>query len=128
MKKKVLTCLFLFAIGAGQPALSQPPSTTYPAEMNQQEMNRFAHEEFEKSDAELNRLWNRLQPLLTPDVKEKLVDSQRLWIKWRDAEATAQSQAYAGGTLAPFLYSSSLKDTTDQRIKQLQEWIQANSH
>ena len=122
MQKNVVL-LLLFLLLATGPALAKDP-----AEMNQHELNQYAQEEFKKSDAELNRLWKELQPLLTPEVKAKLLDSQLLWIKFRDAEAAAQAMIFDGGTMAPMMYSTSLKSTTDARIRDLKAWIKNSSN
>lgn len=122
MKTTIFSFLLLFLLATG-PALAKDP-----AEMNQHELNMHAQEEFEKSDAELNRLWKELQPLLTPGVKAKLLDSQLLWIKFRDAEAAAQAMIFDGGSMAPMMYSTSLKSTTDARIRDLKAWIKNSSN
>lgn len=90
---------------------------------NQNELNQQADKEFKQADKELNAVWKKLMPTLTPEVKKKLTDSQLLWIKFRDAEAAAKAENFAGGSMAPMIYSYSLKTSTQQRTKELKAWL-----
>ena len=122
MKNLFLNLVVFIALLLNQAAAKDP------ADMNQQELNQYAHAEFQKSDEELNRLWQELQTLLRPEVKEKLLKSQLLWIKFRDAEAAAEAEIFSGGSMAPLMYSTSLKASTDARIEDLKAWIKNSSH
>jgi uncharacterized protein YecT (DUF1311 family) len=95
---------------------------------NQHEMNQQAAKEYEASDAELNRLWKEVLLNLTPSVKDKLIESQLQWIKYRDSEAEAAAARFEGGSLAPMIYSGSLKRTTNQRIEDLRRWLDDASY
>lgn len=90
---------------------------------NQQEMNQRADREYQVADKELNRIWKELLTHLTPGVKDKLITSQQQWIKFRDAEAAAKSSIFEGGSMAPMIYSYSLKRTTETRIEELKDWL-----
>lgn len=117
MKTKLFSAAFCLLLLSGS-ALAQ----------NQQELNQQADAAYRKADAELNRLWKKLQPSLSPEVKEKLVTSQQHWITFRDAEAEAKASMFEGGSMAPMIYSNSLRATTEQRIRELRTWIEATSH
>ena len=54
-----------------------------------------------KSDAKLNETYARVQRVLDPDEKKRLVQSQRFWIKYRDATCDAEYKLYGGGTGGP---------------------------
>ena len=101
----------------GTPALAQP----------QQEMNQQADKEFQQADKELNRVWKQLLPKLEPGTREKLRTAQLEWIKFRDAEAAAKASIFEGGSMAPMIYSYSLKSSTDSRLKELKAWLQEAS-
>jgi uncharacterized protein YecT (DUF1311 family) len=94
---------------------------------SQHEMNQQADKEFKQADKELNRVWNDLLPRLQPETREKLRTSQLQWIKFRDAEAAARASIFEGGSMAPMLYSYSLKSTTEARTKELKLWLQEAS-
>jgi uncharacterized protein YecT (DUF1311 family) len=84
------------------------------------EMDSQASAEFERADAELNKTYNALLARL-PDAesKQKLQDSERAWIAFRDAEASFAADPMRGGTAAPVLRLTSMTESTEQRIKQL---------
>ena len=81
-------------------------------------MNAQARAEFERADAELNKRYEALLKKL-PDAesKQKLKESQRAWLAFRDAEATFA--AGPRGTMAPTLRYATMTELTQQRIKQL---------
>jgi uncharacterized protein YecT (DUF1311 family) len=86
----------------------------------QSEMNAQARAEFERADAELNKTYKTLLARL-PDAesKQKLQDSQRAWIAFRDAEASFAADQVRGGSAAPVVRYTSMTESTEQRIKQL---------
>jgi uncharacterized protein YecT (DUF1311 family) len=94
---------------------------------SQQEMNREAEDGFRRADVELNRVYQELLPRLPGPVREKLIDAQLAWIRFRDAEAEARAWEFEGGTMYPFLYYSSLEDTTRQRSEDLRIWLESLS-
>ena len=87
---------------------------------SQGEMNRQAAKDFHKADAELNSAYAALMAKL-PDVecKQKLKESQRAWLAFRDAQAAFEADEAHGGTMAPTLRYATMTELTDQRIKQL---------
>ena len=65
-------------------------------------MNAQARADFVQADAELNKTYEALLTKL-PDVgsKEKLKQSQRVWLAFRDAEAASAAAQTGGGSMAP---------------------------
>ncbi|HEY6152633.1 MAG TPA: lysozyme inhibitor LprI family protein [Candidatus Udaeobacter sp.] len=94
--------------------------TSHANAQSQAEMNRQTAKDFHKTDAELNSTYAALMAKL-PDAesKRKLKESQRAWIAFRDAEAAFAADQFRGGSAAPVLRSTSMTETTEQRIKQL---------
>jgi uncharacterized protein YecT (DUF1311 family) len=56
-----------------------------------------------------------------PDAegKEKLKQSRRTWLAFRDAEAAFASDQARGGSLAPTIRYETMTELTHQRIKQI---------
>jgi len=83
-------------------------------------MNAQARAEFERADAELNKTYEALLKKL-PDAerKEKLKQSQRAWLAFRDAEAAFAADQARGGSIAPTIRYETMTELTQQRIKQL---------
>ena len=113
VKQYIITLALLIA------ALVAFPTSDTNAQ-NQAEMNRQAAKDFHKADAELNSTYAALMAKL-PDAesKQKLKESQRAWIAFRDAEAAFAADQFRGGSAAPVLRWTSMTETTEQRIKQL---------
>jgi uncharacterized protein YecT (DUF1311 family) len=113
MKQYVIGLVLLIAALVALP-------TSHANAQSQAEMNRQAAKDFEKVDAELNRTYAALMAKV-PDAegKRKLKESQRAWIAFRDAEAAFAADQVRGGSAAPVLRSTSMTQTTEQRIVQL---------
>ena len=87
---------------------------------SQHEMNRQAEADFEKADAELNRVYKKTLSDLDAEGQKKLKAAQRAWIAFRDAEAEFDADSEArGGSMYTMIYYSSLARLTRDRIKQL---------
>ena len=83
-------------------------------------MNAQARAEFVQADPELNKTYEALLKRI-PDAegKEKLKQSQRAWLGFRDAEAAFASDQARGGSIAPTIRYETMTELTHQRIKQL---------
>jgi uncharacterized protein YecT (DUF1311 family) len=83
-------------------------------------MNAQAPAEFVQADAELNKTYEALLTKL-PDVgsKDKLKQSQRAWLAFRDAEAPFVANQARGGSIAPTIRYETMTELTQERIKQL---------
>jgi len=89
---------------------------------SQNEMNQQAAADYEKADAELNRVYKKLMTTLDKDGQAKLKTAQRAWLAYRDvqAEFDADNQA-RGGSMYGLIYYTALEQFTKDRIKQLKE-------
>ena len=71
------------------------------------------------SDAEMNSLYQKIKKRLDNSEAEELVKTQRLWVKYRDANCSAERSLYAGGTAAPPAYLACLEAMTRERTREL---------
>ena len=87
-------------------------------------MKAQARAEFEQADAELNRCYEALLTKL-PDAegKEKLKQSQRAWLVFRDGEAAFAADQARGGSMAPTIRYGTMAELTQERIKQLKNTL-----
>ncbi|MCO4316826.1 lysozyme inhibitor LprI family protein [Phyllobacterium sp. 21LDTY02-6] len=92
---------------------------------NQTDMNICAGKAYQTSDAELNRLYKRIEQRLKgdADTTRLLVSAQKAWIAFRDAECEFSSSAVAGGSAQPFIRSSCLDGMTQTRIDNLKTYL-----
>lgn len=73
----------------------------------------------DKSDSDLNRLYQRVQTVVSGDELVDLKAAQRLWIKFRDANCDAEHELYDGGTAAPVVKLACLEAMTRHRTEEL---------
>ena len=98
---------------------------------NQMQMNQCAYEDFQEADRELNRVYKALRNKNKHDKAylSNLKISQRLWIKFRDAELDMIFTCKSGnkrqcfGSMYPLLYHSEKEVITRQRVKSLNEYL-----
>lgn len=94
----------------------------------QVEMNKEAYSVFNKSDKQLNEIYQTILSEYKRDSTfiENLKKSQRIWIKFRDAEMKMKYPSYSNnvyGSIHPTCRALYLKDLTDKRIETLKEWV-----
>jgi uncharacterized protein YecT (DUF1311 family) len=85
---------------------------------------------YKAADSGLNQMYIQISRVLQPDDLQRLKVAQRLWIQFRDATCTAESNFYNGGTASAPAYSACLEEETRQRTADLTAiygWVIANS-
>lgn len=71
------------------------------------------------ADKQLNDTYARVRQVLSSDEQEQLQEAQRLWLKFRDANCTAERNLYGKGTAAPMVYAACITADTQQRTSEL---------
>lgn len=97
--------------------------------MAQQEMNWCAEQDWLAADAELNAVWpmaraamKEIDAGLPADMRgadKALLEAQRAWLAFRDAECAAAGWPMRGGTAEPLLIYGCLYTLTQQRTADL---------
>jgi uncharacterized protein YecT (DUF1311 family) len=83
------------------------------------EMNAVANSGFQRADADLNETYQSiLAKLRDPESKQKLRETQRVWVTSRDAAAARAAKA-DGGPVALTLRYETMTHLTRERIKEL---------
>src|SRR5215813_6693235 len=72
------------------------------------------------SDADLNTVYQDLKKRLDSSDSHRLTETQRLWIRFRDANCSAERALYDGGTGAAPAYLGCIEAMTRERTKELQ--------
>jgi uncharacterized protein YecT (DUF1311 family) len=98
------------------------------------EINECAAGKLAAKDKELNAAYDKLLKTLAPKykedttdyaaIKEKLVDAQRDWIKFRDNDCDAKYRLNASGTIRGLVSLNCKIEHTELRTKQLRRWSQ----
>jgi len=88
--------------------------------------------ESDKAEAALNQTYQRLVKRLTqPDTehenyseyRKKLLDAQRAWIKFRDADCDALYALNSAGSMRNIIYLSCKQQRAEQRTKELESYF-----
>lgn len=95
----------------------------------QSAMNSCQNLNFKQADAELNRVYRLIQQVYQDDPQflAKLKQSQRAWIKQRDADLAmrfpAEDTAFEYGSVYPMCSAAVATELTTQRISFLKQWL-----
>lgn len=102
----------------------------------QVDINACMAQDYRTADAELNRQWvlnvaaakaqdkTRIaQTDKRPGYYVTLLESQRSWLKFRDAQCRIEGYAMRGGSAEPMVVSGCLAGLTRERSKQLKDML-----
>jgi len=94
----------------------------------QLEQNSSAFDKFKLADKNLNITYNKVIKMYSSDTLfiKNLRVSQRLWIKFRDAEMDMKYPEYGGahyGSIQSFCDAEYKTKLTKERTKRLYEWV-----
>ena len=108
---------------AQQPAAPQADEQEDPCPdaRSQQELNMCASQAFQRADAELNKLYQRLLKGAGAGEKAKLRAAQLAWLKFRDAHCEYAAFGNEGGSIYPMVYGFCRAEVTRGRVKQFSD-------
>ena len=97
----------------------------YKADQSQQAMNMCAGEAYQRADKALNARWAKVLAIYGEDAESKklLLDGQRAWLTYRDAQCNLAALDSKGGSIWLLINSGCLAALTRQRTKELAELI-----
>jgi len=109
-------------------------------DQSQLALNICADRDFQAADAALNRQWKiayaRMKALDVGYDKDRregdrslgyapaLLESQRTWLKYRDAQCTVEGQYMRGGSGEPMMYSTCMAGLTRDRTTFLAKMLE----
>ena len=106
----------------GSYEITQAPNCKNPG--NTLEIKICVGRDYEEADKKLNQVYRQLKPKLDASQQKRLVTAQRAWIKFRDTSCTFEGAFAEGGTLQPVLETGCLADVTEQRVKDLERYLE----
>ena len=112
----------LFLAAAMQSAVADPiEDACYDRNQAQQAMNICAGQAFERADKELNRHWREITDHFSDDKEARrlLLDAQRAWLRYRDAQCELDAFQSRGGSMWPMLVAGCRASLTRQRNVEL---------
>ena len=95
------------------------------ADQTQSGLNACAGAAFKRADDALNQTYRAIVARLKDDAEKTrlLVQAQKAWIGWRDAECGFSSSSVTGGSIYPLIYAQCLESQTIQRVKALASYL-----
>ncbi len=92
---------------------------------DQKSMNVCANEAYMKADAELNSLYKQITERLknNADTLKLLVEAEKAWLVFRDAECVFATSANAQGTVYPMIVSECREGVTSKRAEALKYYL-----
>lgn len=105
------------------------PDTSLPLDCSnlqtQADMSACAATLAQTADDRLNQVYQQVRDRYQGRPQEELLISAQLaWIEFRDANCTFASERFAGGTIAPMIYSNCIAEMTQQRTAELEQFLQ----
>ena len=88
---------------------------------SQAEANECVSARYKAMDEDLNAIYGQLMQTMesAPEDQERLRQSQRAWIAFRDADCHSVGAEFSGGSLAPYVTATCAYELTAQRLQQL---------
>jgi uncharacterized protein YecT (DUF1311 family) len=99
--------------------LSKKYSSCMNKSISTQDMVECIDSEYKAQDARLNKAYKLLQQNLSADRKKQLLEAQRLWIKYRDANCGFYYDP-DGGSMARLSANDCMMISTAMRAKELE--------
>lgn len=121
MKTAMLTAAMVLAM----PTFAFAQDKCYDDAKSQAALNECADASVKKSDKKLNELYKQIEARLKDDAdtKKLLVQAQRDWNKFRDAECSFQTAEAAGGSMMPMLIAQCMDGLTQSRVKDFEGYL-----
>lgn len=107
--------------------------------MTQNDMNVCANQDYQTADRALNIVWPKVKDFMQsiadlnkenmpdePDAGAKLLEAQRAWLTYRDAQCASEAAQFAGGSIQPLIIYSCLASFTRKRTEELVLMMETN--
>nr|WP_315145857.1 lysozyme inhibitor LprI family protein [uncultured Flavobacterium sp.] len=82
-------------------------------------LNKIAHNDFKKADAELNKVYKQVMKILNEKEKKLMIKAQKDWLMFRDSHCEFEIEQYDGGSIQQLIHSNCLTERTRDRIEDL---------
>jgi uncharacterized protein YecT (DUF1311 family) len=96
--------------------------------MTTHDINLCADAELQKVEKNLNVVYQRVMAALAkaedPTVRTQLLEAQRAWVKFREADCDAVYSHHQGGTMRTVMHIGCMQQHAERRIADLEEFLQ----
>jgi uncharacterized protein YecT (DUF1311 family) len=87
------------------------------------EINECASIEQKKVEDKLNKVYQRvIKSVDKAEAKKSLVEAQRAWVKFREADCNAVYQKWIDGTIRGVMFTGCMQNRAETRIKELEDY------
>lgn len=102
-------------------AADKPESNCLQTAQNQTELNDCAAQTYKNADREMNTAYKKVMDTLksSPKKSKALLQAQRAWLKFRDADCAFLSSNSAGGSINAMNKALCLSERTTERTNSL---------
>lgn len=97
----------------------------YKKAQSQAELTECSQNDLKQVDGQLNKLYKEMEARLKgdDDTTKLLVDAQKKWVAFRDAECTLTTVRTAGGSINAMNFNACVTDLTQSRVKDFQNYL-----
>lgn len=92
--------------------------------LNQTDLNICTAQEYKKADQKLNKLYQAYTAKLSNAQRKQFTAIQKSWVNYKDKDCHYAAQDYKGGSIYPSLLNSCLTEKTEDRIDDLEDYLQ----
>jgi len=111
-----------------EPLVNQNKQFDCDQAQTQAEINICAALKADEADEQLNQVYRQLRAKIKGSSQERrLINAQLAWIKFRDADCDYAKGRYEGGSIVPTIYASCLSRLTEQRTRELADYLEEAS-
>ncbi|MGP2927122.1 lysozyme inhibitor LprI family protein [Serratia bockelmannii] len=102
-------------------AANKPESNCLQTAQSQAELNDCAAQTYKNADGEMNKVYKKVMDTLktSPEKSKALLQAQRAWLKFRDADCTFLSSNSADGSINAMNNALCLSERTTERANSL---------
>ncbi|SCB07832.1 lysozyme inhibitor LprI family protein [Rhizobium multihospitium] len=92
---------------------------------SQAELTECSQNDLKQVDGQLNKLYKEMEARLKgdDDTTKLLVDAQKKWVVFRDAECALTTVRTAGGSINAMNFNACLTGLTQSRVKDFQNYL-----
>jgi uncharacterized protein YecT (DUF1311 family) len=114
-----LLCFILLVVGRTYGQHMNAPDAPCQSPASNAEMTSCFIQTSKAADERLNKTYSRIREVLSPDEQHDLQNAQRLWLKFRDTNCSAERNLYAGGSAGPTVYAACIEADARKRTSDL---------
>jgi uncharacterized protein YecT (DUF1311 family) len=121
----ILPKMFAILAFALQPLAAQASINCQQQAGGQMQMDECARADYDKSVTELLGVYDQIMARLKdlPDERKRLIEAERTWNKYRDAQCEFVASGVRGGSVWPWVYTTCQERITQAHTHELRRFL-----